>query len=98
MHKSNAAEPIRRTSRTTGSIRANSAAWVVRRRLEYAKPVPTNAIDKSSTVVHRNACVPCSSVTCAPRPLAAEYTRPATTSATAPATDTPSICAATDTA
>ena len=61
--------------------------------------MPTNAIDRSSTALHAQRGV---------RPLrvgdvraqarAAEYTRPPTTSATAPATDTPSICAATDTA
>ncbi|COZ97598.1 Uncharacterised protein [Mycobacterium tuberculosis] len=48
--------------------------------------------------MHRNTCLPRSSVRCAPRPVAAEYTVRAATSATAPATVMPPTCAPIDTA
>ncbi len=97
MHRSSAAEPIRRTSRTTGNNPASSAACAARRAGEYPNPVPSNAIDSSLTSVQRSRRrwpAPC---TCAPSPSPAEYTSPALTSATAPAIDTPPTCAATDT-
>ncbi|STZ73656.1 Uncharacterised protein [Mycolicibacterium fortuitum] len=60
--------------------------------------MPSNAIDNSSTALHRSGVRTPARTTSAPWPRAAEYTSPAGTFATAPATDRPSYWAATDTA